>query len=440
MNTLDWIVVLTVLLILGVGIWSVLRPQRRSPPVKDVQVVVPAAAEENSVNSAPEADALILGDIENPLVEIAPMDFSHRSLNRMRVDPSMQSAIAPLLQRVPELLQLGREMTAKGYRLVFSPEVTRALQKGTLELVPSAGELLPVARQVGNPKKFVKLGRAVQQGGVRLANVAAASWQIAAIATAQHYLGEINARLQRLEDRVADIQFFQKEEKRAELRAAIHLLRQYHSAIARGDLHAAETTAIYQKLEDLEHNCLAIGELARELAQREFNKLETLKINESTDPRGSADRAKQWAEQCYESLELIVLVQSCRVLGCQVKAALPGDRTLLRQRIAHATDEVRIAGERILGLQNRFHDTVVKPLNPKGKWWRPFHSNHSPKAEHSFARLAITATELMQYLEAQAGHASQFTAQIDQLANSGLTLDVRLDAKGELEILSVQPT
>src|SRR5206468_2052034 len=116
----------------------------------------------------------------------------------------------PFLQRAPEFLRVGREMTTKTYRLVFSPTVTRALNKGTLELVPSAGELLPVARQVGDPKKFVKLGRVITTGGIRLANVAAASWQIAAIATAQHYLAEINERLQRIDDRLKDIQFFQK--------------------------------------------------------------------------------------------------------------------------------------------------------------------------------------------------------------------------------------
>src|SRR5438874_778629 len=103
----------------------------------------------------------------------------------MVVNSSMQSARQPFLQRAPEFFRVGKEITSKTYRLVFSPAVTRALNKGTLEMVPSAGELLPVVREVGDSKRFVKLGRVVTQGGLQLTHVVAIGWQIAAIATAQ---------------------------------------------------------------------------------------------------------------------------------------------------------------------------------------------------------------------------------------------------------------
>jgi hypothetical protein len=77
-------------------------------------------------------------------------------------------------------------MGTKTLRVVFSPEVTRSLQDGTLTHVQDAAkQLLPVVR---DPRtgRFVETGRVIKTGGVRLANVAAASWQIAAIATAQH--------------------------------------------------------------------------------------------------------------------------------------------------------------------------------------------------------------------------------------------------------------
>lgn len=280
-------------------------------------------------------------------------------------------------------------------------------------------------------------------GGVRLANVAAASWQIAAIATAQHYLAEINARLQRLEDGVAAIHFFQHEEKRAELRAAIHLLRQYHDAIARGELHAGETQAIYQKLEDLEHTCLAIGEIAGGLARRKLEKLEKLEIREAFDRSGSAERATDWVKQNQEAMELIFVAQSTRVLICHVKAALPGDRTLLRQRIAHAQKEVRDAVERFVGCHRRFHRKAAEPLRRrKGKLWALggiFDSDYRRKLKRVFSRASQTTAEMNQNLGAQAARALQLVEQFDQLANSGLALEVRLDAQGAVEILSAQP-
>ncbi len=66
-------------------------------------------------------------------------------------------------------------------------------------------------------------------------------------------------------------------------------------------------------------------------------------------------------------------------------------------------------------------------------------SDYRPKVKRAFSRASHTAAKLTQNLDAQAAQAQQFAEQFDQFANSGLTLDVRLDAKGAVEILSVQP-
>ncbi len=189
-------------------------------------------------------------------------------------------------------------------------------------------------------------------------------------------------------------------------------------------------------MEQFDQRCSTIGEHARGLAQRKFNELETLEINECRNPRGSAERAMKWVEQSQKALELIFLAQSCRVLGCHVRANLPFDREILRTRIADAKNEIRAAVDQLVALQYSYHDKVVKTLNPSGKWWKPFHSDHSTKAERAFARANITATELMQHLDTQAVQASQFAERFDELATSGLTLDLRFDDKGEIQILS----
>ena len=184
----------------GLGVWLVLHLRQKPLKAEDSQNVITSPDSDRMLirqRKEPAAfptEALILGDLENPLVEITPMDFSTGSPMPIEVDSALKTALQPLLQHSSEILRLGKEMSTKSLRVVFSPAVTRGLSAGSLELVETSRGLLPVARNVSTGR-FVQTGKAVAQGGVRLANVAAMSWQIVAIATAQHYLGEINERL-----------------------------------------------------------------------------------------------------------------------------------------------------------------------------------------------------------------------------------------------------
>ena len=111
-------------------------------------------------------EALIFGELENPLVEITPMDFSVGHPMPIEVDSGLKTALQPLLQRSSEIFRLGEEMSTKSLRVVFSPAVTRGLSAGSLELVETSRGLLPVARNASTGR-FVQTGKAVAQGGVR---------------------------------------------------------------------------------------------------------------------------------------------------------------------------------------------------------------------------------------------------------------------------------
>jgi len=334
-------------------------------------------------------------------------------------------------------------MTTKTYKLIFSPTVTRALNKGTLELVPSAGDLLPIARKVGDPKSFVKLGRVITTGGIRLANVAAASWQIAAIATAQHYLAEINARLAGIERGIDDIRTWLEEEKKGELRAAVHLLREYYNAIARGELHHHEQAAIYHQLDDIERTCLSIGELAREMSRRRLEELERLDVREWMDRGGSAERAFKWVKHNREALDLIFLAQSVRILVCQVKSTLPGDRQRLNDRIEHAKREV-FEAQRLFEATRGVLDGKVQELTKRdGNFFAlggllDEDYRHKIILEYSCAR--EHTAQAVEKLRRESASALNFSGRFHELDTAGLTLDVRVNENGEIDILSAQPT
>jgi hypothetical protein len=445
MNADSYIWISGGLLVGGLGIWLGLRLGHKSPTVRngpDSRTAIADSLKKVEGASA-GADALILGDIEHPLLEITPTEFSGRSADPIAVDSSMRSALQPLLQRAPEFFRFGREMTTKTYRLVFSPTVTRALNKGTLELVPSAGELLPVVRKVGGSKKFLKLGRVVTTGGIRLANVAAASWQIASIATAQHYLAEINARLAGIERGIDDIRTWLEEEKKGELRAAVHLLREYYHAIARGELHEHERAAIYHQLDDIERTCLSIGELAREMSRRRLEELDRLDVREWMDRGGSAERALKWVKHNREALDLISLAQSVRILVCQVKSTMPGDRLRLHDRIEHAKQEV-IEAQRLFEATREVLDAKVQELaKRKGNVFAlggllDEDYRHKINTEYSCAR--EHTAQAVEKLRRESASALDFSSRFQALDTAGLALDVRVNEDGKIDILSAKPT
>ena len=453
MNAESLVIIIGGAAIGGLGVWFFLHSRRGNKHKT-------AETHWEGISDTVSADALILGELENPLVEITSLSLPEGGADPLKLDTGLATALQPLLQRAPQILKTDKEAATKSFRIVFSPAVTRGLNDGSMEVVETRCGLLAVARDASSGR-FVERGKAVVEGGVRVGNAIMIGFQIAAVATAQNYLPEINERLRCLEDRVADIHFFQHEEKRGELRAAIHLLRQYHDAIARGKLHAGETAAIFKKLEDLEQRCLAIGELAHELLRQKLEELETLDIREELDRSGSAKRAAEWVQQNRELLELIFFAQSCRVLGCQVKAALPGDRTLLRDRIEHARCGVHNAVAAFKGVENRFEMKAILPLGPRkperplDPWdflshpitllrflWKHrgiFDTDYQPQVTNEFAKTKAAADGMVRQFDMQTAKAREVAQQLDSLASSGLAVDVRLDKEGTLQILSAGP-
>jgi hypothetical protein len=436
----------------GLSVWFVLHLRQKPSKSENGQSVVTLLgtthdSDRSLTHRSKEpvtspTETLILGELENPLVEITPMNFSIGNQMPIEVDSGLKIALQPLLQRSSEIFRLGEEMSKKSIRVVFSPAVTRGLSSGSLDLVEtSSGRLLPVARNVSTGR-FVQTGEAVAQGGVRLATVAAMSWQIVAIATAQHYLGDINERLANIERGIEDVRWWLQEEKKNELTAAINLLCQYRDAIARGPLHAGKTAAINNQFEAIERTCLAIGGLARTELQKRLKQLEHLDVREWTARGDSSERAKQWVKDNREALELVFLAQSCRLLACQVESSLPGDRHLLHRRIEQAQQEVACGVQAFSEMRQSLMDKVGQ-LGRRSD--NPFalggliDEDYRPGIAQTFDNACAQASEAADNFHSQSKHALEFSTRFEQLANSGLALDVRVSEQGDIEVLAINP-
>ena len=109
------------------------------------------------------SDALIVGDVNRPLIEITPCTIVALSEKPLAIPRALRDGLEPLVRQAPEILRLGKEMGTRTLRLVFSPELTEALNSGNAQLLKdTAGNLLPCVQKNG---KFFANGRVVVEGG-----------------------------------------------------------------------------------------------------------------------------------------------------------------------------------------------------------------------------------------------------------------------------------
>jgi hypothetical protein len=107
----------------GLGVWFVLHLRQKPPKAENSQSVIPSPGpspdsersliQQRKQSVAFTTEALILGEPENPLVEITPMDFSIGNPVPIEVDSGLKIALQPLLQRSSEIFRLGNEISTK---------------------------------------------------------------------------------------------------------------------------------------------------------------------------------------------------------------------------------------------------------------------------------------------------------------------------------------
>ena len=382
---------------------------------------------------------MIIGNPVAPLIEFKPVPINSTSEIK-GFNTNLTAALGPLM----ELLPKAGEMSSPAMRVVFSKEVMQGLKNGTLELTKDgAGDFLAVARKVDS-KEFFQHGKLLKNG-IKVATLATAALQVATLITAQAHLAEITATLKKLEDRLDDISFFQKEEKRSELRGAVQLLRQYSDAISRGDLNEHEIAALYQKLEDIEQLCLSIGELGRELLLHEKGKLGAIQIKEFMDAYGTVERGVKWATSCKDAIELITMSQSCRVLGCFVKSAIPGDRNLIRERISDADRAVTSALQILEDSKSEYRQLLVEPLKKAKRDWllNPFgwdpvgRKTYPASALKGFSDSQIKAQEFVGGFHQHADQVLSVVDQQEMVAENGFCIDVKQSESGRVEVVNL---
>jgi hypothetical protein len=139
----------------------------------------------------------------------------------------------------------------------------------------------------------------------------------------------------------------------------------------------------------------------------------------------------------------VFLAHSCRVLGCQVKAAAPGDRHLVRERAADAQEGLRRAERQFRESQAQFTASIDGLKCREGTLlavygW--FDDDYSLGLEEKFQAVKTKATQTCLLLDKQAEQAQAFAHQLDLQKDNGLTLTINLESSGNVRLVQAKAT
>lgn len=149
----------------------------------------------------PTGHGLIIGPPDAPLVTVTPLAEGAPEAAPLALPPEAAATVAGILQ----LLPAAAHASGPGaYLLRFAPHVSAQLATGQAALMQAVeGGARAIA--VDAHGRIVGHGTLVPVAGVSPALAAAALWQVAAVATAQHYLVAMQRRLAQVHAAIDDL-------------------------------------------------------------------------------------------------------------------------------------------------------------------------------------------------------------------------------------------
>lgn len=299
--------------------------------------------------SSPRPNELVLGAPEAPAISVRalPPDLEARGREPVSLPPSTKTALAPLLQHAPRVLVEGAAAgrSVVGLAMVFSPETTKAVSEGVLQLTPSAsmdGAVRAIARSADG--KFVEHANLMTK--VNPAAVVTAVWQVAALVTAQKFLADINARLATIEKGVAAILEFLEDQVSAELHADLAYLRDRAETLQAGTVSERELAVIVQALDDIDRRGRARADLATRRLARHRAKVASGSWSATWSAAEQETAARTAIGEAENRAAIGLLAVQLRLLAVAVRSGLnlQGEFTM-RAAQAATTDLERLREE-----------------------------------------------------------------------------------------------
>jgi hypothetical protein len=369
---------------------------------------------------------IIIGSNSDPLVRISFATDALTMREPIEIAGSTRRQLEMLLDGAKLAKQFVNVQSTKVV-LEFSPSVSEQLVTGSAHLVPSAeGGFRAIARST-------ETGRYIGHASIRTvtrvdpAILAGAVWQLAAVATSQKFLADIDRRLGQIQESVQCLRSALEGSRRSRLDAGLRYLHQISATLRAGSFTEMEAITFCNQIEEIERSCLEVtssisDEMRKPVANLQTIKMRSMRPNAVTE---SIEREIQHFGQLMEGLHAATVV---RAAGVQLRNALPVEGQLTRSRL----DEIRRDHQELLSTQRR---VLVQLKDRVGelKTYLPLNLFESRQQERLFQSVTTIETHL-NACTGQSSHAlDAVAAQVLHIgAVEPLRLAVDLDERGQI--------
>lgn len=203
---------------------------------------------------------------------------------------------------------------------------------------------------------------------------AAAIWSVLAVITGQKYLRDIEHRLKKIEEGVADIKEFLENERNTGIQGNLLYLRQLYEVVKNGDLLEYDISSFNNQLESIERQCQQ-AVLHYQIDMEDcFRKLEEFEINAWTG-RGlkkQSEEFKKVLNSFFHYSKYLFLVFQERLVTTYLKTFLPVGKSILRVRIDDLKESLRF-----LERTGKIEEFIEQSLERIEEFWALFASEET---------------------------------------------------------------
>jgi len=252
--------------------------------------------------------------------------------------------LSPVLQALPSLV-VGNEVAAHRY--------LKVVVNGPLAAAADGDGLRGFVR--GPDGKFVEHGRFFEDDRLKNLVSGAAIFQIASIVVAQKHLADISRKLGEIQEGVARIEAFQRNERKSGINGTLQYLQQIGPVVLAGNL----SSSIRDELEASERALSLIQDHILTDLNAITADVGTLK-NTSAFSSGDLTKALKSRQSDFEELALQwKLCLATRFVACRLVCCYPGEQMLVerRQHVLNELTQVLLGPD---GLLRQFPAAVAK--------------------------------------------------------------------------------
>lgn len=305
------------------------------------------------------------GPEERPYLMLAPATQPVANRVALQLSPEIRENLSSLVNMVGKgavLAKDGYYFFSERMSMHLSPEMKEAILKGGAKMMNS--KALEEAFR-GNVVDVVSK-QVIGQASFKVDNVlkfssaAGGLWQLAAIATSQKFLADIDRRLGNIETGVADIKKHLVNEQLASVEAGCRTLKDLHAELSTG--HFGDHQAVrLERILDQRHYDFVLA------SKKIADMISSIEAFQGTgNVESDAARLNAQIEELREQLGILLLAARLQIALLELGLALPGYSFNVEHRKASILEELEVirafaeqVGDMFDPIQGRLHANLL---------------------------------------------------------------------------------